>query len=162
MQRRKKCILSDRKSNMLSFAHSAIYLLLYWYVNMSGCTGFKKKSTEVLCLSPGSLGSYVGPLLFQNHIPRLSQMLAAASTNTPLSGSLQWPQRPRNWCEVELSLSALSTNWAFHWSGRFPLGGLYSWSLGKRSASQLTGQMWAQTWAVCFFSFAASPRSWTH
>lgn len=135
---------------MLSFAHSAIYLLLCRYVNTSGCTGFKKKSTEVLCLSPGSLGSYAGPLLFQNHILCLSQMLPAASTNTPLSGSLQWPQWPRNWCEVEPSLSALSTNWAFHRSGRSPLGGLRSWSLGKRSASQLTGQMWAQTWAVCF------------
>ena len=49
---------------------------------------FKNKSTEMLSLSLGSLRNYIGPLLFQSHILRVSQIFTETSTSTPLFGSL--------------------------------------------------------------------------
>lgn len=141
-----------QKSNMPSWTHSAVHLLVCWYVNMSVCVRLRTKAWSALCLSP-SLWTPLGAMLilfFRTTFCRplgFSQWPATTSYSAGLDGTAVAKEVKQGWVK---SKHSLHQQWCSSLPPRAPWYCLHFWALGKNfSAVRFLRQMWAQTQVVC-------------
>ena len=90
-----------QKSNMLSWTHSAIHLLVCWYVNMSVCVPLRTKAWSALCLSPSLWTPSGAMLILQNHVLQASWVFPVTGHHMLLCGP--WWNRCGRGSETGLS-----------------------------------------------------------